>query len=97
MGENNFAAGPVAAYGVDLLGSSIAYYILVRALLAVHSNDSVLARAIGSDFKGKISTVLYIAALPLAYVNALISCGLYIAVAVMWIIPDRRIEKALMP
>jgi len=95
MGENNFAPGPVALYGVVLLAAAIAYFILVRVLLARHGKDSVLAAAIGSDFKGKISVVIYAAAIALSLVNALYACALYIVVAIMWLVPDRRIEKVL--
>lgn len=95
MGENNFAALPVALYGVDLLMSAIAYYILVRTLIALHGVDSPLAVAIGSDLKGKISPILYLAAIGLAFVRPWISCALYVTVAAIWLIPDRRIERTL--
>jgi uncharacterized membrane protein len=95
MGENEFAAWPVALYGGVLLCSAVAYFILTRALIALHGNESVLAMAIGRDFKGKISVVIYAVAIPLAFVNAWIACGLYVLVAVMWLVPDRRIEKTL--
>jgi uncharacterized membrane protein len=95
MGEHNFAAAPVALYGVVLLLSAIAYFILTRALLSIHEKDSVLATAIGSDFKGKISVVIYAAAIPLAFLNSLFAGLLYLLVAVMWLVPDRRIEKIL--
>ncbi len=94
-GENRFAAGPVALYGVVMLGAAIAYFILTRVLLALHGKDSVLAEALGRDFKGKISVVLYVAAVPLAFVSAWISCAIYVAVAVIWLVPDRRIEKII--
>jgi uncharacterized membrane protein len=95
MGENNFATWPVALYGFDLLMASIAYSILVRALLSLHGTDSTLATALGSDFKGKISIVIYALAIPLAFVDAWIACALYILVAAIWLIPDSRIEKRL--
>ncbi len=95
MGENDFAALPVAAYGAVMLLAAIAYYILVRALIALHGEGSTIATAIGSDFKGKISIVIYVAAMPLAVVNPLLSCGLYVLVAVIWFIPDRRLEKTV--
>ncbi len=95
MGENHFAPLPVAVYGVCLLGPAVAYYILVRALLAHHERDSALARAIGVDFKGKISVVVYVLAIPLALVSSWIACALYVGVAIAWLVPDRRIEKAL--
>ncbi len=93
MGENHFAPAPVALYGVVLLMAAIAYYILVRALLAQDEPDSPLVQAIGTDFKGRISLVVYAAAVPLAFVHAAIACALYVAVAILWLIPDRRIER----
>ena len=93
MGENNFSAVPAAMYGVVLLLAAIAYFILTRALLAIHTRDSVLATALGRDFKGKISIVIYFVAIPLAFVRSWIACALYVLVAVMWLVPDRRIEK----
>jgi len=95
MGENHLEAWPVALYGIVMLGASVAYFILVQVLLALHGQDSVLATAVGDDFKGKISVLIYCAAIPLAFVNAWLACGLYVAVAVMWLVPDRRIEKTL--
>ena len=95
MGENHFASGPVALYGIVLMFSAIAYYILTRALLAIHNKDSALAIALGSDFKGKISVVIYAAAIVLSFVNSFIAGAMYVFVAVMWLIPDRRIEKTL--
>jgi uncharacterized membrane protein len=95
MGENRFAALPVALYGVVLLLSAVAYYILVRALIAQHGTDSALARAVGADFKGKVSVLCYVAALPLAFVSRWAAFALYVLVAIMWLIPDPRIEKAL--
>ena len=95
MGENHFAPIPVAAYGVALLCPALAYYILVRVLLRHHEKDSALARAIGEDFKGKISVVIYVVAIPLAFARWWIACALYVAVAIIWLVPDRRIERAL--
>jgi uncharacterized membrane protein len=95
MGENNFAAMPVALYGVILFFSALAYFILTRILIAYHGKDSTLAAALGRDFKGKISLVFYTLAILLSFVNSWLSCGLYILVAVMWLIPDRRIERTL--
>jgi uncharacterized membrane protein len=95
MGETDFAAMPVALYGVVLLFAAIAYYILVRALLALHGSDSALAIAIGSDFKGKISVLFYVVAIPLAFVAPILACALYVAVAGIWLVPDRRIERTL--
>jgi uncharacterized membrane protein len=95
MGENRFAPWPVALYGGVLLFAAVAYFILVRALIALHGSDSVLAVAVGSDFKGKISIVIYFVAVLLAFVNSWVAFGLYVLVAVIWLIPDRRIEKRL--
>ena len=95
LGENKFAAVPAALYGVVLLCAAIAYFILARSLLSIHSPDSVLATALGADFKGKISMVIYLVAIPLAFVRSYLACGLYILVAVMWLVPDRRIEKTI--
>jgi len=95
MGENPFAALPVAVYGAVLLFSALAFTVLVRALIVLHGKDSVLATAIGNDFKGNISLAIYFVAIPISFLNPLISCGLYVAVAIMWLAPDRRIEKAL--
>lgn len=95
MGENKFAAAPVALYGGVLLGAAIAYFILARSLLAIHAPDSLLAIALGADFKGKISMVIYLVAIPLAYVRSWLACLLYVLVAVMWLVPDRRIEKTI--
>ena len=94
MGENHFTQWPVALYGVVLLMSAIAYTILVFTLLAAPGNE-LLASALGSDFKGKISIVIYIAGIALAFVNPWIGLALYVAVAVMWLIPDRRIERKI--
>ncbi len=95
MGENNFARWTLAIYGMVLLLAAIAYFILVRTLLSVHRRNSVLATALGSDFKGKISMVIYVVAIPLALVKWWIACSLYILVAIMWLVPDRRIERTL--
>ncbi|HYN83756.1 MAG TPA: TMEM175 family protein [Pyrinomonadaceae bacterium] len=95
MGENHFAPSPVALYGVVLLFAGTAYYILVRTLVSHHGRDSALAKAVGKDFKGKASVVLYAVAIPLAFFNSWLACALYVVVAVMWLIPDRRIERAL--
>jgi uncharacterized membrane protein len=94
MGENYFTTWPVALYGGVLLFSGIAYYILVRALLASQGN-ALLASALGSDFKGKISIVIYAIAIPLAFVRAWLAFAIYIMVAIMWLIPDRRIERKI--
>ncbi|MGQ0640542.1 MAG: TMEM175 family protein [Gemmatimonadaceae bacterium] len=95
MGDTQFAAEPVAVYGIVLLGAAIAFTILVRSLIAHHGNDSNLAVALGSDFKGKISIAIYIAAIALAYVSPMISGALYVVVVVIWLVPDKRIERHL--
>jgi uncharacterized membrane protein len=95
MGENHFAAWPVALYGIDLLCAGIAYFILTRALLRIHGPESELAIALGADFKGKISLVIYLVAIPLAFVHSLLAGSLYALVAIMWLIPDRRIERTI--
>lgn len=97
MGENHFAALPTALYGSVLLFSAIAYFILSRTLIAYHGENSPLAIALGRDFKGKLSMVIYAAAILLSFVNSWFACSLYVLVAVMWLIPDRRIEKTLVP
>ena len=93
MGENHFQTWPVAAYGFVLLMCAVAFSILTRAILRQDGCDSKIARAIGRDFKGKASIALYIAAIPLAFASAWAACALYVAVALMWFIPDRRIER----
>ena len=95
MGENRFAAQPVALYGVILLCSALAYFILTTALIALHGHDSVLATALGRDLKGKVSPVIYLAAIPLSFVGSWIAFGMYVLVAIIWLVPDRRIEKTL--
>ena len=93
MGESHFAPVPVTAYGVVLLGAAFAYYVLTRVLLRLHAKDSLLARALGRDVKGKISLALYVVAIALAFVQPLISCALYALVAAIWLCPDPRFEK----
>jgi uncharacterized membrane protein len=95
MGESHFAAWPVALYGTVMLFAGIAYFILAQILIAHHGKESTLATALGSDFKGKVSVAVYASAIPLAFVHPWIACALYVAVAIMWLIPDRRIEKVL--
>ncbi len=95
MGENSFAVWPVVAYGVILLFAAIAYFILAKTLVTLHGKDSVIAVALGHDFKGNISIVIYIAAIASSLLSRWITCALYVAVAVMWLVPDRRIEKTL--
>jgi uncharacterized membrane protein len=95
MGENHFARAPVALYGIVLLAASIAYYILTRALIALHGRDSTLATAVGRDLKGVLSTCTYVVAILLTLVRPWLGCALYVLVAVMWLVPDRRIERRL--
>jgi len=95
MGENHMAPAPTAAYGAVLLLAAIAYYILQSAIIAREGRDSLLARAIGRDWKGKLSPVLYLSAIPLAFVSPWISNSLYALVALIWLVPDRRIERVL--
>ena len=97
MGENHFTPLPEALYGVVLLMDGVAYTILVKVLLAHHDRNSALARAIGSDRKGKISLLLYVIAIGLSFVNTWLGCGIYVLVAIIWLVPDRRIEKVLAP
>ncbi|MGE3799391.1 MAG: TMEM175 family protein [Candidatus Kapaibacterium sp.] len=95
MGENHFTARPVALYGLVLLFAGVAYYILTRSLLVHHGENSELAKAVGKDVKGKVSVAIYAAAMPLAFVHPMIASALYVLVAVIWLIPDRRIERTL--
>src|SRR5579884_2555546 len=95
MGENHFAAWPVALYGIVLLLAAVAYFILTRTLIALHGRSSTLATSVGSDVKGKISIAIYAAAIPLAFFRTWIAGVCYIVVAVIWLVPDRRIEKNL--
>lgn len=95
LGENHAAAEPTAVYGAVLLLAAVAYYVLVRTLVAVQGADSPLAQAIGRDFKTITSVVLYVIAIVLAFVNTAIADALYVLVAAMWLVPDRRIEKNL--
>ena len=95
MGENHFASLPTAVYGLSLLMPAVAYYILQQVIIREQGPNSLLATAVGRDLKGKASPVLYLAAIPLAFVNPWISCALYVFVAAMWLIPDRRVERVL--
>jgi uncharacterized membrane protein len=94
MGENFLSSVPTAVYGAVLLLPAIAYYLLQKAIIHKQGRESVLATALGSDIKGKISPVLYIAGIAAAFVVPWLSVALYVLVAVMWLVPDRRIEKA---
>ncbi|HEV7431786.1 MAG TPA: TMEM175 family protein [Steroidobacteraceae bacterium] len=95
MGENHFAAAPVALYGVVLLGSACAYYILVRLLLGSHAHDSLLARAMGNDLKGRVSVGIYIVGIAVAFRWPWLAGMCYCAVSIVWLVPDRRVEKVL--
>ena len=95
MGENRFAPWPVALYGALLLFSALAYYMLTKALISSHGSDSTLAASIGSDRKGRISLLVYLVAVPLSFVRPWAACVCYVLVAVMWLLPDPRIEKTL--
>jgi uncharacterized membrane protein len=95
MGENHFAAWPTAIYGLVLLLAAIAYYILAHSLVALHGKRSTLARALGRDVKNIVSGVLYIAAIPLAFASPWMADALYVVVAILWLAPDRRIEKSM--
>jgi uncharacterized membrane protein len=95
MGQNHFAAAPSALYGVVLSMSGLAYYILQQQIIASQGEDSLLLRAIGKDWKGKVSPLLYLLAIPAAYWSPWMSQGLYAFAALLWLAPDRRIEKAI--
>jgi uncharacterized membrane protein len=95
MGENHFAAAPTALYGLALLMPAIAYYFLQLAIMRRGHDSGLLARALGSDWKGKISPVVYLTGIGMAFVQPNISHTLYVVMALIWIIPDRRIERAL--
>jgi uncharacterized membrane protein len=95
MGENSFAPIPVAAYGVVLLAAALAYYVLVRALIAREGGDSMLAQAVGRDRKGMISPLLYAVAIPIALVAPWVSFAIYTVVALIWFVPDLRIERRI--
>jgi uncharacterized membrane protein len=95
MGENHFATLPAAAYGVVLLMAAIAYRILQHRIIESQGEGSILERAIGSDWKGKLSLLLYVAAIVLAFVWPWLAVSIYVLAAIMWVIPDRRIERVL--
>ena len=95
MGENYFKQDTVFLYGVVLFGASGAYFILQNLIIKHHGKDSVLSNALGKDMKGKASTVIYILGIVFSFFSIWISCAAYILVAIMWLLPDRRIEKAL--
>ena len=95
MGENNFAPMTMALYGGILLMAAIAYFILQNLIIQEHGKDGILAKAVGSDFKGKLSPILYILGIASCWINSWISALFYILVALMWLIPDKRIERTL--
>ena len=95
MGENHFAAAPMALYGIVLLMNGIAYTILTRLLIQHHGQTSVLFQAVGNDLKGKISCVCYLVGIACAFVQPWISAGIYTLVALIWLVPDKRIEKVI--
>jgi uncharacterized membrane protein len=95
LGENGLVSLPVALYGLVLLLAACAYYLLVRSLIVVHGSESPLGAAVGGDFKGKISILIYAVAIGVSFLSPLLAWVLYVAVALIWLIPDRRIEKTL--
>ncbi len=95
MGENHFASTPAALYGVVLLMAAIAYYILQELIIASQGPGSLLKKAVRGDWKGKLSPVIYIIAIPMAFLSEWVSLGLYVLVALIWLVPDRRIEHVL--
>jgi TMEM175 potassium channel family protein len=95
MGENHFAAAPSALYGAVLLMAAIAYWILQQRIIASQGEGSLLRRAVGRDWKGKLSPVLYLVAIPMAFWSQWVAQGLYVFVALIWLVPDRRIENVL--
>ena len=97
MGENHFAAVPTALYGGVLLMAAVAYYILQTVIIAHQGPGSLLAKAVGRDFKGKLSPALYVAAIAGAFLHVAIAQALYVCVALMWLVPDRRIERMITP
>ena len=95
MGENHFSTWPVVVYGIILMMAGIAYYILEKALTNNNISNDRLAKAIGNDNKGKLSVIIYAVAIPLSFIHPYIGCILYIAVAMIWLMPDKRIEKEI--
>jgi TMEM175 potassium channel family protein len=95
MGENHFGARPVAAYGFVLMMAAIAYYVLTRTIIRHHGEQSLLRAAVGKDLKGKVSVVLYLVAIGLSFVNHWLGLAVYAVVAIMWLLPDRRIEHVV--
>jgi uncharacterized membrane protein len=95
LGPNTRQTAPVVVYGIVLLGAAVAYFVLTRALLALHPRESALAVAIGSDRKGKFSAAAYLVAVLVAFALPLAAIAIYVAVAVLWLVPDRRISRAM--
>ncbi len=95
MGENNFTTIPVAAYGLVLLLAGLSFFILVRTLVAHHGADSVIAQTLGKDKKGVLAALIYLAAIPLSFVSAWIAVAMYVFVSIMYLVPEKRIEKKL--
>ena len=95
MGENHFAPGPSALYGAVLLMSAIAYWVLQQRIIAPQGEDSLLRKAVGSDWKGKLSPIAYLVAIPISFWSPAAAEALYVAVALIWLVPDRRIERVL--
>ena len=95
MGENHFAPAPTAVYGVVLFMAAIAYWILQRTIISKHGQDSLLAVAIGRDYKGKLSPALYLIAIPTAFLHQWIAGAIYVLVALIWLVPDKRIERVM--
>ncbi|HWG12812.1 MAG TPA: TMEM175 family protein [Streptosporangiaceae bacterium] len=96
MSENKFAQAPVAAYGIVLLAAAIAYFVLQGVLVRIEGRDSPLAQAMGKDLKGKASPVIYVVGISLSFANRWIGVAAYVVVALMWLVPDRRVERRLM-
>jgi TMEM175 potassium channel family protein len=94
-GGTSFAAWPVAVYGFVMLMAGVAYYILTHSLIGLHGRDSPLAEAVGEDRKGVLSVMVYAVAIPLAFINPWVAWGLYVLVAIVWLVPDRRIERVM--
>jgi len=95
MGENHFSSSPVALYGIILLMASLSYPVLVQSLIKLHGKDSLLGTSIGKDFKGKVSIIIYCIGIVMAFINSWIGFALYCLVAIIWFIPDSRIEKRI--
>src|SRR6185437_6150645 len=95
MGENHFSSSPVALYGIVLLMSALSYPVLLHSLIKLHGKDSLIATSIGKDFKGKISIAIYCAGILVSFINSWMAFALYVLVAIIWFIPDRRIEKRI--